>query len=230
MILDIKAFCWHIACCAEFGPSIPDFGLMHMAVGGEMKKDYQILLVFLGIIAVSGIVIFMTMSPGGKHPAQDQGQGVFTQEEEPQMPAGPDTTATRITIANLESRLKGAPNDLEILIGLGNSYYDMANPPMAIQYYERALKIMPNNPGVIVDLGAMYRQNSEPDKAIDMFRKAIELDPQLPQAYFNLGMVLRMEKNDVKGAAQAWEKYLKLDPNSQAKEFLQGEIAKAEIE
>ena len=195
-----------------------------------MKKDYQMLLIFLGIIAISGIVIFMTMSPEGKLPAQVEGQGAFTQEAEPQMPAGPDTTRIRMTITNLESRLKNDPNDLEILVGLGNAHYDMGNPPMAILYYERSLKIRPNNPGVIVDLGAMYRQNDEPDKAIDMFRKAIELDPQLPQAYFNLGMVLRMEKNDAKGAALAWKKYLELDPNSQAMEFLQGEIAKAESE
>jgi Flp pilus assembly protein TadD len=102
-----------------------------------------------------------------------------------------------------------------------------ADPPRAIDYYERALKIRPNNPGIIVDLGAMYRQNGEPEKAIAMFQKAIELDPQLPQAHFNLGMVLRMEKDDPQGAAKAWKRYLELDPNSQAREFLESEIEKA---
>jgi len=92
------------------------------------------------------------------------------------------------------------------------------------------LKLRPNNPGVIVDLGAMYRQNGNPDKAIEMFKKAIELDPQLPQAYFNLGMILRMEKNDPVGAAQAWKRYLELDPNSQAREFLESEIANTEAQ
>jgi len=192
-----------------------------------MKKDYQILLIFLGIMAVSGVIIYMILAPANMPLKQDRGQGVFTQEE-PQKPAGPDTVMIKNTIANLEGRLKNDPNNYEILAGLGNAYYDFGKPPMAIDYYERALKIMPNNPAVLVDLGAMYRQNGEPDKAIAMFRKSIELDPKLPQAYFNLGMVLRMEKNDFKGAVEAWKKYLELDPNSQAKEFLSGEIAKAE--
>lgn len=172
----------------------------------------------------------MVQSSGTKLPEHEDEQGVFTEEERPQTPAGPDTTRIRATIVNLENRLKDNPSNFEILASLGNSYYDMGTPTMAIQYYERALKINPNNPGIIVDLGAMYRQNGEADKAIAMFRKAIELDSQLPQAYFNLGMVLRMEKEDPKGAAQAWKKYLELDPNSQAKEFLQGEISKAGIE
>ena len=113
------------------------------------------------------------------------------------------------------------------MIDLGNGYYDLSEPSKAIEYYERALQIRPNNASVIVDLGAMYRQNGDADKAIELFNKAIQVDPQLPQAYFNLGMVLRSEKNDAIGAAKAWKKYLELDPNSQAKEFLQEQIEQA---
>jgi cytochrome c-type biogenesis protein CcmH/NrfG len=196
-----------------------------------MKREYRILLVFISIVIVSGVIIMLSVSPKDFPPPQvNQGMGVFNEEEQPAMPAGPDTTKIRQTIVSLEDHLKHSPDDLNALADLGNAYYDIGDPPMAIQYYERALMLKPDAPGVIVDLGAMYRQNGEPDKAIAMFRKAIELDPRLPQAYFNLGMVLRLEKNDSKGAAEAWKKYLELDPNSQAKEFLQGEIAKAETE
>jgi cytochrome c-type biogenesis protein CcmH/NrfG len=151
------------------------------------------------------------------------------EEEQPLAPPpGPETSKINAHIVSLKSQLKNNPDDFELLASLGNAHYDIGDPVSAIDYYERALKIRPNNPGIIVDLGAMYRQNDNPDKAVELFRKAIELDPQLPQAYFNLGMVLRMEKQDNKGAAAAWKKYLELDPNSQAREFLESEIARAE--
>jgi cytochrome c-type biogenesis protein CcmH/NrfG len=194
-----------------------------------MKKEHLILVVFLGIIVVAGAVIFLAQS-SRVVPPETEGFGMPDQAgEQSQMPSGPDTTRIRSQIVGLQGQLEQNPESFEILAGLGNAHYDIGDPASAIEYYERALKIRPNSPGVIVDLGAMYRQKGDPDKAIEMFRKAIELDPQLPQAYFNLGMVLRMEKQDAKGAATAWKKYLELDPNSQAREFLQSEIAKAEM-
>jgi cytochrome c-type biogenesis protein CcmH/NrfG len=189
--------------------------------GGLMKKEYQILAIFLGIVVISGAIIYAMLSSNTKttpHPES----GAAT--EEMPMPPASDSTKALEQIRTLEGQLKSNPNDYATLVGLGNMYYDINNAPRAIEYYERALKIQPNDAMVMVDLGAMYRQINEPDKAIELFNKAIGLNPNLPQAYFNLGMVLRMEKQDSQGAAKAWRKYLELDPTSQAKEFLEQQI------
>jgi cytochrome c-type biogenesis protein CcmH/NrfG len=212
-----------------------------------MKKDFQILVIFLSIIAVSGVAIYMIGSSGGgqgvkpveaesrmkpdqqaqqtpmEFPAESQAQ-----QQMPPQQQGPDPVEMRKTIKLLEDKLKSNPDDFGTLVSLGNAHYDISEPQPAIDYYTRALKLHPNDAGVMVDLGAMYRQTGDTDKAIDFFNNAIKLDPQLPQAYFNLGMVLRMEKNDAKGAAKAWKKYLELDPNSQAKDFLMEQIKAAE--
>ncbi len=126
----------------------------------------------------------------------------------------------------LEALLADDPDNLDILVSLGNAYYDINEPQKSIEYYERALAIKPDAPHVIVDCGAMYRQLGQADKAIELFRKAIEIDPQLPQAYFNLGAVLRMEQDAAVGGALAWKKYLELDPNPdpQIKNLLEEEI------
>jgi len=211
-----------------------------------MKKDFQILVIFLSIIAVSGAAIYMIGPSGGdqgvepveaesrmKPDQQAQAPMEFpaesqAQQQMPPQQQGPDPVKMRETIKMLEETLKSNPNDFGTLVSLGNAHYDISEPQPAIDYYARALKLHPNDAGVMVDLGAMYRQTGDADKAIDFFNNAIKLDPQLPQAYFNLGMVLRMEKNDAKGAAKAWKKYLELDPTSQAKEFLMEQIKAAD--
>jgi tetratricopeptide (TPR) repeat protein len=185
-----------------------------------MKKEYQTLLIFLGIIIISGAIIF-GLSGSGTKSTSNPHAGM---SGETQMPSGPDTTQLNEQLVTFESQLKADPKNYDAIVGLGNTYYDLGNPQKAIQYYEEALKAQPNDAMVMVDLGAMYRQLGDPDKALDLFRKAINSNPNLPQAYFNLGMVLRMEKRDLQGAAQAWKKYIELDPTSQARPFLEEQI------
>jgi tetratricopeptide (TPR) repeat protein len=193
-----------------------------------MKKEYQILLIFISIIALSGVMIYIIMAQNVKAPLQAEQSMPAQQTTDPmQMPPGPDQAKIKQQITEMEAALKNSPNDYTLLVELGNAYYDLSEPPKSIEYYEKALKIKADDASVIVDLGAMYRQSGDPDKALALFNKAITIDPKLPQAYFNLGMVLKMEKNDPKGAAKAWQKYLELDPNSEAKQFLEDEIKKA---
>jgi cytochrome c-type biogenesis protein CcmH/NrfG len=145
-----------------------------------------------------------------------------------QMTPAMDSVKVKAEIAKMEEQLKSDPNNYEALVDLGNAYYDIDNPPKAIEYYERALRIKPNQAPILVDMGAMYRQSGDPDKALELFIRATQIDPDLSQAYFNLGMIYRMEKNDPASAARAWRKYLELEPNSQARELIEGLIKKAE--
>jgi tetratricopeptide (TPR) repeat protein len=194
-----------------------------------MKREYGILLLFSGIIAVSGVAIYLIGSsrsgpnPIG-HKAESGMQAGSNKPMESQMPPGPDSIAIRKQLSEFESQLKSNPDNYDALVGIANSYYDLGDAHKAIEYYDRAIKINPRDAGVIVDMGAMYRQLNNPDKAVELFNRAIKIDPNLPQAYFNLGMVLRMEKNDRAGAAKAWKKYLELDPNSQARQFLEDDM------
>jgi tetratricopeptide (TPR) repeat protein len=192
-----------------------------------LKREYLILALFLGIIIVSGAVIYLFQGSKSQ-PVIPAGAGEGAGPTEGlQMPPGPDTVAIRGEIVELEGQIRKDPGDYGALVGLGNKYYDLNEPEKAIEYYEKALVIKRDDPAVLVDCGAMYRLKGDPDKALELFREAIKIDPNLPQAYFNLGMVLAMEKKDKVGAAKAWKKYLELDPNSQAREFLKAQIDKA---
>ena len=181
-----------------------------------MKKDYVILILFLAVTIVAGGMIWVLKPPRQGVPPAAQSR---TDESE----------ALRASIKHWESSLATDPDNLDLLVKLGNGYYDINDPLSSIEYYERALTLNPDMPSVLVDCGVMYRQIGQPDSAIALFRKAIEYDPKLPQAYFDLGAVLRMEKDDLRGAAEAWQKYLELtpDPDPRIKEFLISEIDSA---
>ncbi|MBW1802723.1 MAG: tetratricopeptide repeat protein, partial [Deltaproteobacteria bacterium] len=62
------------------------------------------------------------------------------------------------------------------------------------------------------DLGVMYRRNGQPKKAIEAFEAAIKSDPSHEVSRFNKGVVLMHDLNDDRGAIQAWEELVKLNP------------------
>lgn len=181
-----------------------------------MKKDKVILIVFLAIIVVSGGAIYVAGPP-----SSDSGQ------PQPMAMESPDASGQiRERIARLEKMIAADPNNLNTLIDLGNSYYDIDEPKQSVDYYERALAINPDIPPVLVDCGVMYKELGQVDKALEMFNRAVKVDPKFPQAYFNIGAVLRMEKGDKEGAVKAWKKYLELEPNvdPELKKLLEDEI------
>ena len=115
-------------------------------------------------------------------------------------------------IKQLKAALEKDPNDLPTLIELGNAYFDSDRYQEAIEVYLKALAVDPKNPDVRTDMGIMYRKLGQFDKAIEAFRQAAQDQPMHANSRFNLGIVLKYDKNDLKGAVQAWEEFLKLEP------------------
>lgn len=148
-------------------------------------------------------------------------------------PADSAASMEQITqqIAFLKERLQRNPKDLQVIIDLGNLYYDASMPAQAIEYYNKALVIEPNNADVWTDLGNMHRDLQELDKAIECYQKAVEADPKNKKAWFNLGIVYRFEKNDPKKAVAAWKKFLALvSPDEPHYQSLKQEVDRLEAE
>lgn len=119
------------------------------------------------------------------------------------------------------------PKNYDAIVGLGNLYYDSGKPEMAIEMYQKALEINPKDANVMTDMGTMYRNTGNFDKAIEAFRKAALIDPKHEQSRYNLGITLYQDKKDLKGAADAWEELLKINPNHPAAESLKPAINQA---
>jgi cytochrome c-type biogenesis protein CcmH/NrfG len=143
----------------------------------------------------------------GSKPAVQQ---VSQQAPVPQQQA-PGTDYS-LKISELKRRLQNNPNDVALLVQLGNTYFDSNMYPESIEAYEKSLALQPGNPNVLTDLGVMYRRNGQPDEAIKRFRVAAAADPMHFQSRMNLGVVLFYDLNDGIGAREALENILQIYP------------------
>jgi cytochrome c-type biogenesis protein CcmH/NrfG len=123
-----------------------------------------------------------------------------------------------------KSILERDPNNLQALINLGNAYLDMDRYQEAIDAYSKALSLAPKSPDVRTDMGIMYRKLGQFDKAIEAFRQAARDDPKHVNSRFNLSIVSKYDKNDFRGAIQAWEEFLKLNPDNDRATMVKQEI------
>ena len=126
----------------------------------------------------------------------------------------------------LQGILKDDPKNLKALVELGNLYFDTDQFDSAIQFYARALEIDPKNPDVRTDMGIMYRRKGDPDRAIAEFKKAAQGDPKHVNSRYNMGVVLLHDKADIKGAIQAWEEFLKVEPAGPRAENIRNQMEK----
>ncbi len=129
----------------------------------------------------------------------------------------------------LLAQLKTNPNDTNVLVQLGNLYYDGQSFPQAIDYYEKALKIQPNNADVRTDLGTSYWYTGDADKALASFQKSLALRPNHPGTLFNMGIVEWQGKRNPKAAIVAWEKLLQTNPDYAQKDQVQMFIERAKM-
>jgi tetratricopeptide (TPR) repeat protein len=134
-------------------------------------------------------------------------------------------TGPMAEISAYKERLKTNPKDLEALIFLGNSNFDIKRYEKAKELYIQALMIDPKNPSVRTDLASCFRNLGQADQAIVELRTVLALTPGHPSALFNLGVILSNDKGDKKGAIQSWQELLKKHPESTLSHGLAEKIA-----
>ena len=106
------------------------------------------------------------------------------------------------------------PQNPQPRVQLGNLYFDAERYDDAIKWYTEAVKLAPNDVNVSTDLGVGYYYTNQPDKALEQFDRSLELDPNHAKTLLNVGIVRAFGKQDLDGATQAWQKVLKVAPNS----------------
>ena len=110
-------------------------------------------------------------------------------------------------------------------VELGNLYFDAEQYDEAIKWYGDALKISPNDVNVSTDLGISYYYSNQPDKALEQFNHSLSIDPKHGKTLLNVGIVKAFGKQDLDGAALAWQEVIKIAPDSR-----EGQAAKRALE
>jgi len=101
-----------------------------------------------------------------------------------------------------------------VRVELGNTYFDAERYADAVKWYQAALAIDPKNVNASTDLAVCFYYMNQPDDAIAQFEKSLAVDPKHTKTLLNMGIVRAFGKQDLKGAAQAWERVIALAPES----------------
>jgi tetratricopeptide (TPR) repeat protein len=125
----------------------------------------------------------------------------------------------------LEAVARQNPKDAQPRVQLGNMYFDAEQYPQAIEWYEQAFAIDRKDTNLSTDLGVAYYYTNQPDRAITQLEHSLSIDPKHTKTLLNMGIVRAFGKQDLEGAARAWEQVVAIDPNSQ-----EGQAAKKGLE
>lgn len=170
-----------------------------------MNKESSLIAVVALIVGLLGGYLVFSISNAGK-----------AQQPNAPIPVGAGSpTDYTARIAQAEKVVAQDPKNLNAWISLGNDYFDTEQTQKSINAYGKALEIQPDNPNILTDQGVMFRKVGWYDKALANFEKANKLDPNHLQSLFNAGIVYAVDLKQMDKATQYWNRYLKLDSNSQ---------------
>jgi tetratricopeptide (TPR) repeat protein len=117
-------------------------------------------------------------------------------------------------VNQLSARASAEPANARVRADLGNLYFDADRFDAAINWYEESLRIKPDDPDVSTDLGIAFYYTNQPDRALAQFAQSLRINPTHTKTLLNQGIVLAFAKQDLDGAAKAWESVVKLAPGS----------------
>jgi len=201
------------------------------ATAWTSTQAYTMAVVCLLVGIAGGWLIHGSQSPGATvtgDTASASAQPAMGAGTAPQVPpAARLKEIADVQTASLIERLKSDPNNVDLLVNIGNTYYDAQQYPTAIEYYQRILKLQPANTDVRTDMATAYWNTGNADTAIAEFRKALSYEPNKANALFNLGIVQWQGKMDANAALTTWQKLLETNPNYQGKDKVLEVMAEA---
>jgi tetratricopeptide (TPR) repeat protein len=125
----------------------------------------------------------------------------------------------------LTTQANDHPDDIAARVELGNLYFDAQQYQDAIRWYQEALALNPRDVNVSTDLGVSYYYTNQPDKALAQFQHSLSIDPKHLKTLLNVGIVRAFGKQDMAGAAKAWQHLVDIAPDSP-----EGQAAKQALE
>ena len=166
----------------------------------------------LGLL--TGSLLVQNTAPGKAVVQSETGQPAQAPAQAAATQAAPQTAPeVQQHIADLEKEALSDPANRQILVDLGNAYFDTGSYAKAIQAYEAALALNTNDASVLTDCGVMYRAVGQYEKALEKFAKAREVEPGHAFAMFNTGVVLNYDLHRHDEALQVWRELLRLHPD-----------------
>lgn len=120
-----------------------------------------------------------------------------------------------LRIAQLEARVRQDSTDVPALIELGHLYLGQGLLEKAVLVDTLAIHLQPDAPGTaeaFAHLGMILWSTGETGGALQALDKAVFLRPELPEALLYRGIILFAGVQDMRAAADAFDRYLAVAP------------------
>jgi cytochrome c-type biogenesis protein CcmH/NrfG len=118
------------------------------------------------------------------------------------------------------------PENIQVLIELGDLYLNTRNAHDAFQSFSTALELDPNNVHVLTDLASIHQQIGRYDQALENYQRAYELAPGHATTLLNMAMIYSRHKGDTAKALELLQQFLASNPEPQLAATAQQEIAR----
>ncbi|MBN2423593.1 MAG: tetratricopeptide repeat protein [Calditrichaceae bacterium] len=198
--------------CSQCGSKLPVRGKQRINAKNSVKTKFVInsqLIVVIAFIIALIIVLLILQDNRNILESRLIGAGAQTDHEH-QASISPGAMEE---IQRLKNKLSENEHDVETLISLGNSYFDLGRYDEAVGYYNHALEHDIQNANVLIDMGVAYYNLGQSDQAVLLMEKALEIEPGHQQGLYNLGIVNYNDKKNEK-AVFYWNKLIELYPDS----------------
>ena len=186
------------------------------------KQVYAMAVICLVVGLAIGYLFRGSQSPAAPAPPPANSQAGTQPSAPPGGMAGQMPTLEQMKqiadkkAAPLLEKLKGDPNNTDLLIQAGNIYLSTHQFKEAAGYFDRVLQVEPKNVAVRTQMASCMYYNGDVDGAISQLQQSLHYDPKDANSLFDLGMIKWQGKHDSKGAVVAWQQLLKSNPQLSA--------------
>jgi tetratricopeptide (TPR) repeat protein len=120
-----------------------------------------------------------------------------------------------VVIEELKAAVKANPGSPELLIRLGDAYFEATKFSDAVTAYKKALDLKPDDPFILNNIGLATHYMGNSAEGLKFVDDAIKKDPYQQRIWLTKGFILSYGLGDLAGAASAWEKAVAINPDSQ---------------
>jgi tetratricopeptide (TPR) repeat protein len=119
--------------------------------------------------------------------------------------------------------LEKDPGNSEVMLLIGNTYANRGQNDKALEWYSKIEFEKIDDPTVLYNIGSNFYNASNFKEALKYYKRAVEIKGDFLDAIYQLGLA-RLALGDNQGAIDAFEDYLKHDPDSQRASQVRGFI------
>ena len=189
-----------------------------------MKRHYVLAGVGVAALVAAVIVVVGTSSGGGdaagtvaKPPTAGQslppGHPAVAGKAGAPTPAAVTDDAVQQQIAELRSASADQPDNVAVLLALGDAYFLGQRYQQAARTFRAALQIDPGNPTATVRLAMVWHAGGDSQRAAQAIKAVLDKSPENQEAHYSMAIIY-FSADRIDEAKAEWAAAASLDPST----------------